>query len=377
MAAGATAGAVTIVSHIQKRGPKRWTARYKDPDGRERAKSFPRKSDAERFLRDVDHAIGTGTYLDPSRGKLTVGEWARQWLQTLGHLKPSTRERYKSTLRAHVLPRWSKVRLQAVSHGSIQAWCSSLAEQSPSVARKSHRVLSLLLALAVRDGRLAKNPADGILLPREVPRERRFLTHSEVQRLAEAAGDHAVAILFLAYTGVRFGELAALRVSRIDLAKRRAEICGSVTAVNGTLVWGTPKGHATRSVSFPTFLAKALKPLLESKKPDDLVFTSANGFPLRASNFRRDVFAPAARVAGIKGISPHSLRHTAASLAIAAGANVKVLQSMLGHRSATLTLDLYGHLMADQLDDVADALDRAATEATSGGRTADGQMTLL
>jgi hypothetical protein len=84
---------------------------------------------------------------------------------------------------------------------------------------------------------------------------------------------------------------------------------------------------------------------------------------LRASNFRRDVFTPAAKRAGLAGLVPHELRHTAASLAIASGADVKVVQRMLGHKSATMTLDLYGHLFEDRLDEVADALDRAARAA--------------
>ena len=87
------------------------------------------------------------------------------------------------------------------------------------------------------------------------------------------------------------------------------------------------------------------------------------GGVLRSTNFRRDVFAPAALAAGLGKLVPHELRHTAASLAIAAGADVKVVQQMLGHKSATMTLDLYGHLFEDRLGDVADALDKAARAA--------------
>lgn len=96
------------------------------------------------------------------------------------------------------------------------------------------------------------------------------------------------------------------------------------------------------------------------REPNDLVFTSPQGEPLRAGNFRRDVFTPAAQRLGLGGLVPHGLRHTAASLAIAAGADVKVVQQMLGHKSATMTFDLYGHLFDDRLDEVADALDKAA-----------------
>ncbi len=84
---------------------------------------------------------------------------------------------------------------------------------------------------------------------------------------------------------------------------------------------------------------------------------------LRLRNFRRAGFEPAVAAAGLPRITPHTLRHTAASLAIAAGANVKVVQTMLGHKSATMTLDLYGHLFADQLDEVADEMDLARVSA--------------
>lgn len=191
-------------------------------------------------------------------------------------------------------------------------------------------------------------------------RDRRYLTHQEAQVLASAAGEHELVILFLAYTGLRFGEMAALRVGRVDILRRRVEIADAVTAVNGALVWGTPKGHSRRWVSVPRFVAEALAAHVAGKPADDLVFTSSNGAVLRASNFRRDVWDDAVKAAGLDGLVPHGLRHTAASLAIAAGADVKVVQQMLGHKSATMTLDLYGHLFENRLDDVAERLDAAA-----------------
>jgi hypothetical protein len=117
-------------------------------------------------------------------------------------------------------------------------------------------------------------------------------------------------------------------------------------------------------VSVPRFVAERLGEHVAGRAPDDLVFTSPQGEPRRASNFRRDVFTPATRRVGVDGLVPHGLRHTAASLAIAAGADVKVVQQVLGHKSATMTLDRYGHLFDDRLDEVADALDRAARAST-------------
>ncbi len=110
----------------------------------------------------------------------------------------------------------------------------------------------------------------------------------------------------------------------------------------------------------PRFLAAELAVHVAGSKPIEFVFSAPLGGVLRARNFRRVSFDPAAAAAGLEPLTPHALRHTAASLAIASGANVKVVQQMLGHKSATMTLDLYGHLFADQLDEVADRMDVAA-----------------
>lgn len=369
------------MSSIEKRsrnGITTWRAHYRAPDGRQRNKSFPRKIDAERFLVTIESSKLTGSYLDPGLARVTVREWSSRWLAAQAHLKPSTRERYAGLLREHVTPHWGHVRLADVSHADVQSWVSELAEtRSASTARKAHRVLSLVLALAVRDRRLVRNAADGVRLPREIRRSRRYLTHEEVGTLADAAGVHRLSVFFLAYTGVRFGELAALRVGNLDLLRRRATIAESVTAVNGVLTWGTPKGHEHRDVPIPRFLVEDLAAHATGKGSDDLVFEAPHGGVLRASNFRRDVFEPAARAAGLEGLVPHELRHTAASLAIASGADVKVVQQMLGHKSATMTLDLYGHLFPDRLDEVADALDIAARAARAANPAPTGQVVSL
>ena len=130
------------------------------------------------------------------------------------------------------------------------------------------------------------------------------------------------------------------------------------------LVWGTPKTHQRREVPIPRFLAEQLAAHVARQGPEDLVFTGVRrGSPLRAAIFRRGHFDAAAKAIGIPGLHPHELRHTAASLAIAAGADVKVVQQMLGHASATMTMDTYGHLFENRLDEVADALDRARAQS--------------
>jgi integrase len=373
------------MASIEKRlrdGETTWRAHYRTPAGAQRNKTFRRKVDAERFLAGVESAKVVGTYVDPALAKVTVGEWAQRWLDGQAHLKPTTYSRYAGILSKHIRPQWDRVKLANVSHSDVQAWVSALAgRHSPATVQKIHRVLSLVLDLAVKDGRLARNVAVGVNLPRTVRHEHRYLTHDQVEDLATATGypsaaskfssldtraneTYRLVVLFLAYTGVRFGEMAALRVGRLDLRRNRAVIAESVTPVQGQgLVWGTPKTHQRREVPIPRFLAAELAAHVAGRRPDDLVFAGIrNGQPLRVSTFRT-AFSAAARAIGVPDLYPHQLRHTAASLAIASGADVKVVQQMLGHASAAMTLDTYGHLFEDRLDEVGDAMDRAREAA--------------
>jgi integrase len=373
------------MASIEKRirdGHTTWRAHYRTPAGAQRNKTFRRKVDAERFLASVESTKVVGTYVDPALAKITLGEWAQRWLDGQAHLKPTTRSRYEGVVRKHIHPKWDRVKLAHVSHGDVQTWVTELAKNhAPATVHKIHRVLSLVLDMAVKDGRLARNVASGVNLPRVGRHEHRYLTHEQVDDLATATGyptdpskhssldtrtndTYRLVVLFLAYTGVRFGEMAALRVARLDLRRNRAVIVESVTPVQGRgLVWGNPKTHQRREVPIPRFLAAELAAHVAGKQPDDLVFPGIrNGQPLRVSTFRT-AFSAAARAIGVPDLYPHQLRHTAASLAIAAGADVKVVQQMLGHSSATMTLDTYGHLFEDRLDEVGDAMDRARRAA--------------
>jgi integrase len=167
-------------------------------------------------------------------------------------------------------------------------------------------------------------------------------------------------------------------VGRLDLMRRRPEIVYTAIELGGEMTYGTPKTHQRRSVPIPRMLVDRLAELVAGKAPGDLVFTSPRGEVMRNHNFRSRVFAPAAVAIGVPGLTPHDLRHTAASLAVQAGANVKAVQSMLGHASAAMTLDVYAGLFGDDLDAVADRLDEAAVRARADYlRTVDQQPNVL
>lgn len=371
------------MASIEKRsrgGRTVWRAHYRSPDGRQRNKTFARKVDAEKFLSNLDTSLNLGTYVDADRGKVTFGAWAQQWLTMQAHLKPTTRSRYEGIVRKH-LGVWERWPLGQITHADVQAWASTLTDAlQPASLRKVHQVFQLILESAVADGRLARNVARSTKLPRVSAGRHQYLSHAQVDQLARECGypstaskhtphaelaseNNRLVVLFLAYTGVRWGEMAALKVGRLDLAKRRALIAEAVTPVQSHgLVWGTPKNHQMREVPIPEFLIAGLELLVEGRERSDLVFQGVrNGGVMRVASFAR-IFKRAAAVTGLPDLHPHSLRHTAASLAIAAGADVKVVQHMLGHASATMTLDLYGHLFDDRLDEVAQAMNVARND---------------
>ncbi len=175
-------------------------------------------------------------------------------------------------------------------------------------------------------------------------------------------------ILVLAYTGLRWGEATALRLRDVDTVRRRLSVHQNAVNVNGTIHVGTPKTHQARTVPYPAFLGPLFVELMANtagrpRRRSDLLFGNGLDY-MRSPDSRRGWFVSAVRKSQASDntfpqITMHDLRHTAASLAISAGANVKAIQRMLGHASAAMTLDTYADLFDDDLDLVADALDDA------------------
>jgi Phage integrase family len=205
-----------------------------------------------------------------------------------------------------------------------------------------------------------------------------------VDRVVELAAAidprYELLVRFAAYTGLRAGELVALRIRHLNLLRGRCEVGESATEVDGRLVWGPTKTYARRTVHLPRFLCDQLAAYLAERPhgPDDLVFTAAQGGPLREQKFVAGIFKPAAAQAGLPHrLRFHDLRHTCASLLIAQGASVKAVQAQLGHASATVTLDRYGHLFPDELQRLADRLQDAYADAvTDPARTKAGETML-
>ena len=205
-------------------GAVRWDVRYRPPgDHRERMKSFSTEREAKSYRATVENEIDRGVHVDPRRQEVTVADWCDEWLKGKTNLAPKTRDRYEGILSAQVRPQWGRVKLKALKHSQVQTWLAGL-DLAPASVRKVHRVFSQAMAYAVKDGRLGVNPAAGVSLPRVVTVEKLFLTHEQVHELADRCGDdYRLMVLFLAYTGLRWGEMAALRVKRVDFMGASAQ----------------------------------------------------------------------------------------------------------------------------------------------------------
>jgi integrase len=355
--------------------PARYRARYVDGDGEEREKVFAVKREAEAWLRERLGEVTAGTHIDPRAGRVTVGEVHTRWSAGQAHIARKTAATRRTAWAVHVQPRWGRAAVAEVKASAVRAWVAKMVKDGTGVPtiENAYGVLRMVCAAAVEDGCIPRNPCDGVKLPKREHADRGYLTHGQVRAAATACGEDGDVVRFLAYTGLRWGEMAALRVQDFDMLRRRVNVSRSVTESAG-LDWRQPKTYERRSVPFPASIAAELAARMEGKGRDALVFTDSRGNVLRNSNWRARVFGPAvvacqAADNTFPDITPHDLRHTAASLAVSAGANVKAVQRMLGHARASLTLDTYADLFDSDLDAVAGALDAAIiadSEAVAG-----------
>ena len=358
---------------IDRRENSRYRARFEGPDRRWHSRTFDRRVDAERWLADQLSTMHRGQWVDPGAGLVAFSVYTTAWLETKSRIKEKTREGYRSLLRSRILPTFGTARLVAIDRPMVGTWVRSMLDEglSPSRIRQAHQCLAAILQEAVDDGRIGRNPARRVELPRLSQPEHRYLTAEQVARLADAMpkAAHLTIVYVLAYGGLRWGELAALRRGRVNVLKRQLIIKEAVSEISGRLVFGTTKTHLTRSVHLPSSVAEMLGRHLENVENDSqaLVFTAPRGGPLRYSNTRKAVWNPARERAGadLIEVTPHDLRHTCASLMRAAGADVKAIQQQLGHRNATVTLNTYTHLFEG---DLAEVMDRLDVHAATGSR---------
>jgi integrase len=305
-----------------------------------------------------------GSWVDPDLAKMRLEDWAPIWLDGVKpNLKPSTVAGYESLIDSRIVPALGRTPLGQLRPSAVQTWLNKMTGEglSASRVRKAQVVLKMMLDVAVRDGRVARNAALGVKLPKLERREAAYFEPEVVERIAKAMPEpYDLLVRVLGQTGLRFGEAAALQRQSVDLLRRRLRVTESLTEVSGRLVRGSTKTHAHRSVPLTRTMTAALTTHLEQyvgPEPDAPLFTGPGGGELRHSMVYGKLWKPTLKRLKLPKCGVHVLRHSAAAALIGAGASPKALQSVMGHRSAAFSLTVYGHLFESDLDELADALD--------------------
>lgn len=355
----------------RKTGQVVWRARYRDADGREHSRHFARQADGKQWLDEVTTSILTGKYVQPKAGKVKFRTFAEDWLNDRIQ-RDATEQLYRGHLERHVYPVIGSKNLDSITSKTITRLVKRLHEGvegeraplAPATVGVVYKVLASVFRDAVRARKIAETPCVDIKLP-EVSKARiRPLTTEQVELLAERVPEQLRALVILAAgAGLRQGELLGLTRDRLVLDSNPRVVVDRqlVTKTGGGTDFAKPKTDASyRTVPLPRVVVEALETHLEMYGVGErsLLFT-LDGRPITRQRFGH-VFRPVGREVGLTeetGTGVHALRHYYASLLIRYGESVKTVQARLGHKSATETLDTYGHLWGDSDERTRDAVD--------------------
>jgi integrase len=345
---------------------RRWRVRYQDTNGRERSRSFDRKTDAERFRVQVEAAAqNIGVYVDPKRGAQLVRDYGEdKFLPSLVHLRANSASTYVSHLRTHVWPLLGDRRIGSLEKTDIKAFVAAKsAELAPSTVETVLAVLRAMMSAAVEDKVVVVNPCSRVPLPQITPRVLVPLEPSQVLALTEAVpARYRVGVVLGAGAGLRFGEATGMTVPRVEHLRRRIQVLEQ--AQNGALA--PLKTRASRrTVPVGDWVLEAVAAHLAryGPGPEQIVMSNTDRRVIRRAAFGA-MWRAAVAAAGLPaGTRFHDLRHFYASALIAANLNPKVIQARLGHATMAETMDTYGHLFPDSEDLGRMAVDDALAQA--------------
>ncbi len=362
--------------NVRKRG-SRYQVRYQGPDGRTRSAgaTFDSKRSAEQWLTLMESRILRGEWHAPERSKVLFGTYAINWVAER-RLEPRSRELYEMLLRLHLLPWLGDRPMDGITPQIVRTWRSDLLRQgrSETTAAKAYRLLRAILNTATKDdGLIPENPCRIRGFDKEPHTERPTASVDQVWSLSQLMPRrYSVLVLFAAFTGLRWGELAALRRCDIELDAEVVHVVRKFAELsNGQRVAGPPKSDAGfRTVALPSVLVVAVREHLVEfglEEREGLIFTGPRGAPLRRNNFHRSVrWAEAIAAAGLpEGFRFHDLRHTGNTLTAASGASTRELMHRMGHASMRAAL-IYQHATNDRDRQIAAALNARISPAQVG-----------
>lgn len=397
--------------NITRRGEKSWRLKFDlppDPKTGERRTQYctfrGTKKEANIELARLITAAEEGTFVAPS--KLTVGEYLDKWLDTYARprLSAKTTERFAEIVELHLKPALGKSMLKSLSPLDVQSYYNKALETgrldgkgglSPKTILQHHRVLSQALKQAVSWRLISVSPVAGVKPPKVERADIGVLDRDELGKLLKAAHGTELfyPVMLTASTGLRRGELLALRWSDIDLDsdsdKGTLTVARSLEQTREGLRFKEPKTKTSRrTIRLPAKTVELLKrhrkeqerfrlsiqlgrdvtdadvQIVAFKRDDGLVFCDHEGAPVPPMRITKN-FQSLVKRADVKRITFHALRHTHITHLLQDGVDVKTVSARAGHSSATITLDLYGHVLEAMEERAAQATDaslRAALE---------------
>jgi integrase len=331
-------------------------------------RGFRTQKAAQTELNKLLKSIDDGTYVELS--KQTISEYLDRWLTTLKpNLAPKTFERYKQLVSVNINPKLGPIKLtklQPVQIAEFYTWSSAGGNRrtgeglSARTVLHIHRLLRKALQQAVIWQLRPTNPADAVEAPRPEEKEMQPIDEDRAVLLIQSAEntDMYIPILTGLCTGLRRGELLAIRWTDLDLDNARLTINQSLSQTReGGWFFKSPKNKSSRrTITLPAALVDALREHRERQQrikdlfgpgypKYDLVIPLPDGTPWPPDRFT-DAYVAFARRVGAEGIRFHDLRHTHASELLSAGTPVKTVSKRLGHANATVTMNIYAHLLS-------------------------------
>lgn len=352
---------------------------YRDSSGRRRTAAFQNKTQALTWAREQERMVRLGGYRDPAVGRQPLGLFAADWWAARV-AEPTTLATDRGRLDRHVLPEFGSWPLKSITTTAVQSWVKRLTRGglAPATARSCFNLLAGILESARKDGLVRDNPCRGVDLPPVPAHGETYLTRGQVDAVASRMEPFDAAVVYtLAYTGLRWGELAGLHAGRLDLLGRRVTVAETMTEIAGDRrVKAYPKSRVRRTVPLPSMLVDVLAAHLGvaparltgscgvdhlDGKPcrgGQLVFRPTSG-ALSRHSWGRGRFHPARVAAGVEHARVHDLRHTYASWLVQDGVNLYEVSRVLGHASI-VTTQRYAHLVPDDFSTVLGSLNRGA-----------------
>ncbi|NMM25452.1 MAG: tyrosine-type recombinase/integrase [Phycicoccus sp.] len=357
----------SVRTRVTDDGRLRFVALYRDPSGRQKsAGTFGTERQAERAAHRAESVVESGTWIHPAAGRVTFRNYVEQLWIPSRHVEVSTMAGYRSYLDKHFLPFLGDRPMVEILPSTVQDWvtAASSAGLSPASIRKYHVMLHSIFKRAVRDRVLASNPCEGTELPKVIARKTRILTPAEYDQLVrQVPNRYRLMVMVDIETGLRWGELIALRPRHIDFLRRTIVVEQTIVEISKKhsptgermIIKDYPKDDESRVLRISQPLLDLIAADIRARhiRRDDLLFTSTgqrDGGPLSRNTFRTRVWLPALAASGLEfHVRVHDLRHAHASWLLAGGADLKTVMERMGH-SQIMTTQKYLHTLPDAQD---------------------------